>query len=147
MLNGSNYRQCMQDDGNKRETDLLLFEMIICAAITPAKTQQISTEMTVIVTEKQQSNIQVKIKSQFYSKSNLRPWLIFHSFLVHNSSLPVNQHSSFTVNIQCLGSRIQLGLLQLPPTVSCTATAGDTVVDAMAISLSIQRYTNSFPGL
>lgn len=76
MLNGSNYRQYMQDDGNKRETDLLLFEMIICAAITPAKTQQTSTETsavvtTVSVTEKQQSNIQVKIKLHNFIQSQI----------------------------------------------------------------------------
>lgn len=135
MLNVVIYRQYTQDGGIKRETKLLLFKIIIAAAVAP-KTPQISTgtsATTRSITEKQQSNIQVKLQSHifFIQSQNLRLWLISHSFLIHNPSIPVTQHSSVIIKIQCQGSRIQLGLLQLQSTVPRTATPVAFIVAAM----------------
>lgn len=63
------YRQYIQNDGIKREIELLLFRIIIAAAITPPKAPQIHVHasrrrcaaFTTGSTEKQQSHIQVKL--------------------------------------------------------------------------------------
>lgn len=40
----------MQDDGIKRETELLLLKIIIAATAAPAKAQHTSTETSAVVT-------------------------------------------------------------------------------------------------